>query len=402
MRVLLLLAVLLAVPGFAAPLGEDDVVLVEEIENFGQTTALEPVAMDDASGKLAMALNSADSIAQGAVKLAAGKYTVLVSVWAPAGDQDGFYVDVRDVRDRRVPPGQRAWHTLAYNIEAAAEEIVPISVVVQEVGLRVDQIAVVKGTYKTDEVRAVDVPRGKMQGVQVKLEDLPRLATRAHLASVPEAPLQLGADTLLQCSFDTEAEGAMGSHERVDGKFGQALYLGAPDGRLVLDTSKLTFGSEGTVEFWVRPRPAQRLWWDQGWHYFLHCEPAEGQPEQAVTIDISRHPSTQLRATVATRDGKAKEAASIATGEASIEDWHHLLFSWDFTRKPQYIWFLLDGVGTQVHFTPQFAPTQFGRIEIGNAPLGSGLPYLPIDGAVDDVVVSGKSVRTRLQRTLGG
>lgn len=402
MRVLLLMAVLLAVPGFAAPLGEDDVVLVEEIENFGQTTGLDPVGMDDASGKLAMALNSPESIAQGAVRLAAGKYTVLVSVWAPAGDQDGFYVDIRDVRDRRVPPGQRAWHTMAYSLETTAKEVVPIAVIVQEVGLRVDQIAVVKGAFKTDEIRALDVPRGKMQGVQVKLEDLPRLARRAHLASVPEAPLQLGTDTLMQRSFDTEAEGATGAHELVEGKFGQALYLGAPDGRLVLDSSKLAFGAEGTIEFWVRPRPAQRLWWDQGWHYFLHCEPAEGQPEQAVSVDISRHPSTQLRATVATRDGKAKEAASIATGETSIDDWHHLLFSWDFTGKPQYVWFLLDGVGTQVHFTPQFAPTQFGRIEIGNAPMESGLPYLPIDGAVDDVVVSSKSVRTRLQRTLGG
>ncbi len=194
---LLLVAVAVMVPPCpAASVSEDDVVLVEEIENFGRTVGLEPVGMEDASGKIAMILGGPQSSAQGAVKLPPGKYTLLVSVWAPAGDQDGFFVDIRDLRDRRVPPGQRAWHTLAYDLQTTAEEIVPISVVVQEVGLRVDQIAVVKGTLKTNAVRAIDVPTAKMQGVQMSLDELPRLVSTAVLAAVPDAPFTADADTV--------------------------------------------------------------------------------------------------------------------------------------------------------------------------------------------------------------
>ncbi len=400
MRVLLwcIAVAVMAPPCPAASVSEDDVLLIEEIENFGQTVGLEPVGMEDASGKIAMALGGPQSSAQGAVKLPPGKYTVLVSVWAPAGDQDGFFVDIRDRRDRRVPPGQRAWHTLAYDLQTTTEEIVPISVIVQEVGLRVDQIAVVKGTLKTDEVRAIDVPTAKMQGVQMSLDELPRLVSTAVLASVPDAPFVENEDTVAHLDFEADIQGATGASEVAEGRFGRGLYLGAPDGRLVLELSDPGLGAAGTVEFWVRPRPAQRLWWDQGWHYFLHLEPAAEAPAEAVSIGLSRHPGTQLQLSARGLQSPPGEAISIATGSASIEDWHHLLVSWDFSAKPQYLWLLLDGVGKQVHFTPWITGAPFRRIEIGNAPLSGGLPYLQLDGTVDEVLVSRRSVKSRLGR----
>jgi len=81
--------------------------------------------------------------------------------------------------------------------------------------------------------------------------------------------------------FEEVPQGVSGAHHVVEGKFGEAVHLGVPDGRFVADASKMEFDGKGTIEFWVRPRPMQRLWWDQGWHYFIHCEPAEGSDWRA-------------------------------------------------------------------------------------------------------------------------
>jgi hypothetical protein len=53
-------------------------------------------------------------------------------------------------------------------------------------------------------------------------------------------------------------------------------------------------------------------------------------------------------------------------------------------------------VGQQVFFEPLCEPTDFRRIEIGNTPLSSDLPFLFLDGAIDELHVSKVSVADRL------
>ena len=388
----------LPMAGWAADIAPEDVVIKFDIEGYGETSGLEATQVDGAAGGVAMALAKPGSGAWGAVKLAPGDYTFLVRVWAPAGDQDGFYVDIRSERDRRVPPSQRQWHTLAYKFTVKEQETVSLAVIGQELGLLVDQVAVVKGTHETGDVDIAELPVDTGDGVKVTLADLPRLVTPARLAKLPDAPLSPTDDTLLYESFDDAVEGVSGASEEVDGKLGKAVHLGVPDGRLVVEAGAMEFGGKGTIEFWVRPRPTQRLWGDQGWHYFIHCEPAEDSGAQGVALALTQRWSEQLKLT-ATAGDKA-EAIRISTSSVDAEEWHHLLISWDMTGERQQLWLLLDGVGQRVFFEPLFGSADYERIEIGNTPLSSDRPFLFLDGAIDELHISKASVAGSLPGTM--
>jgi len=401
MKSLMLVVVLMGVvagAGMAAPVPQADVMLKVELENFGVTNGLTPVGLPDSSGGYAMALGDERTGAVGGAKLEPGEYTLLVRAWAPAGDQDGFFVEIAGQRERRVAPGA-AWTAMAYNFKVDQAGIVGISVIGQEPGLSVDQIAVVRGTYQTGDLTMADVP-GETAGAQVNVEDLPRLSSACSLKELPEAPYGEDANTVFHQSFDDDLAGAVGDHSQAEGKFGQAVYLQMPDGRYDVDASSLQIGPQGTIEFWIRPRPAQRLWHDQGWHYFLHCQPTDGKSFQ---LDLSRHPKTQLRLTASMGDGppwswgeSPREHLQVSTGGLDLEAWHHMLVSWDLTGKKQYLWLLLDGSGVQSFFEPCFQPAGFSKIEIGNTPSGWEVPFLPIDGAIDELKISNVSVADRL------
>lgn len=393
--VLMVLTVSLA---FAAEIPEADVMMKVELENYGMTAGLTPVGLPDASGGYAMALGDERTGATGGVKLEPGEYTLLVRAWAPAGDQDGFFVEIAGKRERRVAPGMR-WTAMAYNFKVEKAGAVTIAIIGQETGLTVDQIAVVRGTYKTGDVTMAQVP-GETKGAQIDVEDLPRLTSYCSLKEVPEAPFEEDGNTVFHKSFDDDVTGAVGDHSQVDGKFGKAVYLQMPDGRYDLDASSLELGPQGTIEFWVRPRPAQRLWHDQGWHYFLHCKPADGESCQ---LDMSRHSKTQLRLTASMGDGPPwaweeapREHVRVSTSNLDLEAWHHILVSWDLTGKKQYLWLMADGSGVQSFFEPCFEQAGFSKIEIGNTPSGWDVPFLAIDGAIDELRISNLSVRDRL------
>jgi len=388
--------VLLTAGALAVEVPLSDVLLKAEIEAFGKGVALQPLAVPDASQQVAMQLHEPTSGVWGGAKLAPGEYTLLFRVWAPAGDQDGFFVDIRDKRDRRVPPGQRKWHTMAYNFSVKQQENVALALVVQEIGFVVDQVALVKGTYKTNELRIGELPGETRLGPQIKPSELPRFSWPVQLAKVPEGPLTRDAATLLLQDFEADCPGARGNTRSADGRFGKALYVGVPDGRFVADTSGFEFGAEGTVELWVKPRPAQQLWSDQGWHYLIHCEPADGAGDKAFSLSLSRHPMTQLTLTAKLPGSEKSESLSVSTGGADPTQWHHVLVSWDMNAERQHLWLLVDGVGKHLEFTPMFAPTSFKQVELGNTPLSSDLPYLFLDGALDELHISKRCVRERL------
>jgi hypothetical protein len=387
--------------GYAAGIPAADVLLKVELQNYGQTSGLTPAELPGASGGYAMALGNESTGAAGGVKLEPGQYTLLLRAWAPAGDQDGFFVEIAGKRERRVAPGQK-WTAMAYNFGVEKAGVVTIAIIGQERGLAVDQIAVVKGTYETGQVRMVDLPGETIAQGQAGLADLPRMKSQCSLEALPDAPPGRDVNTVLYESFDGAVAGAVGDHSQVEGKFGRALYLAMPDGRFDVDASDLDLGAAATIEYWVRPRPGQRLWHDQGWHYFLHCKPVG---ERGFQLDLSRHSRTNLRLTASMggkpmdKDLDPREDLQVSTGDLDLEAWHHMLVSWDLSGDRQYLWLMVDGRGVQLFFDRRFdASAKFSKIEIGNTPSGWDVPYLHIDGAIDELKISNVSVADRLAR----
>ncbi len=392
MSICVLIAV---VPVWAAEVAEGDVMLKVEIENWGQTSGMQPMAHDEASGGIAMSM-AADAVAVGGLELAAGDYTLLFWEHAPAGDQDAFFVEIQGARTR-LKGHIGDWGTIVHPFSVEEAGPVTIAVIGQEPGMTLDQMAVVRGSYEAGEIAFADVP-GETKGESVGLHEISRLASPCKLAEPPSEPLPADESTVYQQDFERECGGVSGDHRWVDGPFGQALILDMPDGRFDIDASGMEIAQQGTVEWWVKTREAARVWWDQGWHYFLHLEPA--QPG-GLQIDMSKY-GTQMALT-ASLDGEAyslsegtHERTQMGTGGLSNEDWHHLLVSWDLTGDRQYLWLMIDGQGMQSFFPRTFEPGGFSRIEIGNTPSDWDIPYLPMDGAIDEVRVSDVAVGERL------
>jgi len=380
----------------AAQISEDDVMLKTELESWGRTSGLTPAGHPEASGGVAMSMSS-DAVAVGALQLPPGDYTLVIWQYAPAGDADGFFVEIAGERTRLLGT-IGSWGTLALPFTVRDNAGVAITIIGQEPTMTIDRIAVVRGTYKTGEIDFADIP-GETAGDRIGLDQVERLATPRKLAAAPEAPLPPDENTVLTQDFEAECPGVVGEHRWIDGPFGQALVLDMPDGRFDLDTSALDIGEQGTVEWWVKTREAARIWWDQGWHYFFHAEPAK---EGGTQLDFDKHITTM--ALTATLDGEPYELAEgvnermqFGVGNVSNEDWHHVLVSWDMRGDRQYLWVMVDGVGTEKFFPRTFEPSGFARFEFGNTPSDWSVPYLCMDGAIDAIRVSNASVADRLE-----
>lgn len=382
---------------WAAEIAEEDVLLKTELESWGTGAGLTPVGHPEASGAVAMAMAS-DAVVAGALRLEAGEYTLVLWQYAPAGDADGFFIEIDGNRTRLLGTiGQ--WDTLALPFSVERTGPVTISVIGQEAGMTVDRIAVVRGSYATGEIDFADVP-GETAGERLELDQIERLATPGRLAEPPAAPQPADATTVYQQDFEAPCEGVVGDHRWIDGPFGRALVLDMPDGRFDVDAGALEIGEQGTIEWWVKTRESARVWWDQGWRYFMRATPAEAGGTQ---LDLDKH-ITSLALT-ATPGGGAyaltegtHEQVQIGTGNVGNDDWHHMLVSWDLRGDRQYLWVMIDGTGVEKFFPRTFDPVSFARIEFGNTPSDWDVPYLPMDGAIDGIRISNVSVAERLVR----
>jgi len=382
---------------WAAEIAEQDVMLKTELESWGRTAGLTPVGHPEASGAVAMAMDS-DAVAVDALELAAGEYTLVLWQYAPAGDADGFFVEIDGNRTRLLGT-IGVWGTLALPFTVRPAGGVAIAIIGQEPGMTVDRIAVVRGSYQTGEIDFADVP-GETSGDRIDLDQVARLATSCRLAEPLSAPAPADATTVYAQDFEEPCEGAVGDHRWIDGPFGRALVLEMPDGRFDVDAGGFEIGEQGTIEWWVKTREAARVWWDQGWRYFLRVTPA--QPE-GTQLDLDKY-VTSLALT-ATPGGEAyaltegvHEHVQLNTGHVGNEDWHHMLVSWDLRGDRQYLWVMLDGTGVQKFFPRTFEPADFARIEFGNTPSDWEVPHLPMDGAIDAIRISNVSVAERLRR----
>ncbi|MFW6155931.1 MAG: hypothetical protein ACOC7J_01320 [Armatimonadota bacterium] len=383
----------------AADISEEDVLLKTELESWGRTAGLSPVGYPEASGGVAMAM-SADAVAVDALHLEAGEYSLVLWQHGPAPDADGFFVEIAGERTRLLGTND-SWGTLALPFTVQETGSVAIAIIGQEPRMTIDRIAVVRGSYdqRRDspvEIEFADIP-GETAGERIGLDEVERLATPARLSDAPTSPLDADASTVLQEDFEDECH-VVGEHHWTDGPFGRALVLEMPDGRFDIDATELEIGEQGTIEWWVKTREAARVWWDQGWHYFLHLSPAEPGGAQ---LDLDKHVGS-LSLTVTPdgdpyerNDGECERAQFNAAG-LSNEDWHHLLVSWDLRGDRQFVWVMVDGRGTEMFFPRTFEPTGFARVEFGNTPSEWDIPHLPMDGAIDAIRISNVSVADRL------
>ena len=382
----------------AGQVTEADVILKSEVENLPVTERLSPAIYDGVTG---MAF-PATGLAMAGLELETGDYTLLVHCYAPAGDQDGFFVEIEGRQTRRTAPIGR-WGTLAYPFTTEKAGKVGISIIGQEPGMTVDAVAVVKGTHQDNDPRFDQVPGEMKRGVEIKIEDLPRLALTVTLAEKAEGPLTADEHTVYIEHFDAECNGVTGDYHWGEGQFGQALYLDVPDGRFAVDASGFDLAGEGTVEWWVKPRPAQQLWSDQGWHYFLHCR---AKDDKGLQLDLSRHPKSQLRLIASSSEGPyfppdkpgTREWAEMSTSSLAFDIWHHVLVSWKIGEERTHLWVMVDGVGRQSFFPTQHSPAGFSAIEFGNTPSHWDVPYLFIDGGIDEIRIQNISVADRLAK----
>ena len=365
-----------------------EVVLAVAAERYGVAGGVTLTKLPGANGGLAVALSDSSTIA-GGLELQPGPYTLVLRTFAPAGDQDGFFVEIAGARTRRTAP-IGSWGTLAFPFTVGKPGQVLISVIGQEPGMLVDDVVIVKGTVKdgqVDTTKLVAADGGERAGFQ----GLTRLRTACRLRDFPPKIEQ----PALSQDFETAPPGVVGEHRLAPGHAGQALILDMPDGRFDLDTAALGALPTGTVEWWVKPRPAAQVWWDQGWHYFLHGAPVEGPDTIRPTrLDLSRSPSTQLQLTLAA--GDVNEALALSTGNLDVNEWHHLLVSWDLRGDRQYLWLMVDGKGFQAFFPKTLNPLHLRALQFANTPSGDNIPLLPMDGAIDEVRVTTTSVADRL------
>lgn len=383
-----------------AEIAEEDVLLKTEIESWGETRGLTAVGHAGASGGIAMSM-SADALAVGALELEAGDYSLVLWQFGPAPDADGFFVEIAGERTRLLGTND-SWGTLALPFTVPETGGVAIAIIGQEPGMTIDRIAVVRGTWRQTrdmpvEIHFADIP-GETAGDRVSLDEVERLATPCRLPEPLQEPLEADARTVYVEDFEAPCEGPVGEHRFTEGRFGRALVLEMPDGRFDVDASALDIADQGTIEWWVKTREAARIWWDQGWHYFLHATSKEADGTQ---FDIDKHIRT-LAFTItpggepyALTEGR-HEQTTLNVGGVDNEAWHHVLISWELEDDRQYMWLMVDGRGMHKFFPRSFEPGGFARLEFGNTPSDWEIPYLPLDGAIDAIRISNVSVRDRL------
>ena len=356
--------------------GSPEILLCREFENFGEGHGVTVVSFPGASGETAGSLASVAELTT-ALRLKSGPYTLVMRTWAPAGDQDAFFVTIDSKRVRRtVPIGK--WGSVTWPFKAGAA---PVFLLIegQEPGVIIDRIGIVRGTHLdgTVDLGRMDLKHGGT--IVAPAETLPCYTRSCVLKQALPAIRDPWPGAALAVDF-TKAVGKFSGQGRImtdaDGAFAS---LEMPDSRLDVGISPVGDGKTLTIGWWVKPRHAAEVWSDQGWHFFLGARSIDG----ALRIELSRHVLSGFRLRVA--EGTAEEAIVLDTRHLDPMKWHHLLVSWDLRGDRQRLWLLVNGRGRSTRFPTTFTARRIGVLEFGNSPSGSGLPFLPMDGALDGI-----------------
>jgi len=120
----------------------------------------------------------------------------------------------------------------------------------------------------------------------------------------------------------------------VPGKWGQALYLGVPDGRFGVEAASLKLGLTGTIEWWVRPRRPSACGMTRAG--ITSCT-ATRRMRRGPRSTSAANPLTRLQLTAAC--GGAGRA--IAVGTPAMRTWRSGIICWSpgtFAVARQYLW----------------------------------------------------------------
>lgn len=384
-------------PGTGAPralaaAADPAVLFCAEIEGLPAASGVVAAPREGAAGGQAATL-AADACVVWGLDLPAGEYTLLLRGFAPAGDQDALFLTCGARRERfTIPIGRWGQRAMAFRHRETGAATFRVDG--QEAGVLVDRVAVVAGSRSESDVDlaacALTPPT-----VPIPVDRLPRFERPCRLAEFPPVGVPDDSAPLFREDFERPpVPGLAGTHRLGLGRSGQGALLAMPDGRFeaaLPDPSGLA--CSGTVEWWVRPRPAAHVWSDQGWHYFLHAAPAEGS---TVRMDLYRRPASDLTLSLSAGKDGPVESLSLNTSSLDPEAWHHILVSWEAAADSLDLWLLVDGRGRHLHSSQAFPPFAFRRLCFGNAPPDLGLPGLPMDGALDEIVARPEPVRRRL------
>lgn len=362
--------------------GTPEVLLCREFESFGAGYGVSVVPFPGATGGTAGSLSS-DAEQTTALRLQPGPYTLVMRTWAPAGDQDAFFVTFNSRRVRRTVPIGR-WGAVTWPFKA---EGAPVFLLIegQEPGVIIDRIAIVRGTHADGTVDLGTMALERGDAVAVPAETAPRSVRRCVLKQALPTVRDPWPKAALAVDFSKTTGKLVGHGSVVTDAAGEFALLDMPDGRFDLDLSPVGAEQALTIGWWVRPRPAASVWSDQGWHFFLGAHSSDG----TLRIELSRHIVSGLKLRVA--EGSIEEAIVLETRHLDPQEWHHLFVSWDLGGDRQELWLCVDGRGRTVRFPKAFTPRQIGVLEFGNSPSSSGLPFLPMDGALDGIWVQSGS-----------
>ena len=355
------------------------------------------------------------------LKLEPGTYRLVFRALAPSGSQDAFYFDAAGQTFRIAIGEFERWVVRAqpFEVKKAGSYSLALRPDVNELGLAIDQVALVRGTLP-DIRRMQDLP--KPTG-QVALKPLvgvvaaQRSAANAvkpefkefKMAALPAKPHGRGLDTLFYCSFDESRDadyargnggcGLVAGGKLTTGKWGKALDCTDEKVNMFYNLHRNLVSRAGTLECWVKSGE-QNIWNDGKQHCLFYLRPRRMMPHSpraGLTIELTKRGKDNAFHFVVS--GAATADLAVPTADLDPNTWHHLAFSWDFTGKGVELRFAINGRGRQATVPARAMPTPFDSLQVGNfrwyGHHAHANEFRPFGGLVDDLHTSDETLARR-------
>ena len=381
-------------------------------------------AMEGAQGDAAVVLSSEAARLGAQLQLQPGAYAVVLRAFAPSAAKDALYIDVAG-RSARLAIGEfERWvvRTQVFRVQEAAQYAVVLQPDPNELGLAIDQVALVRGAVgQLNEMADLPPPAAQValepvSGIRVaqaaqagEEETVTPGASEFKMASLPEGPRGRGLDTLFYCSFDEsrDADYARGNgkcaltagEELVEGKWGNALDCTDQKVNMYFNVERNLIPRAGTLECWLKSGETN-IWADGEDHCLFHLTPRRampGGPRAAMTVDLTKR--GEDNAFHLTVTGGASADLAVPTADLDPQSWHHLAFSWDFTGRAPELWLCLDGNGEHATLAAGSSPLPFVALQIGNTRwyghYAHANEFYAFGGLVDDLHISDETLARR-------
>ncbi|MEA3402503.1 MAG: pectate lyase [Armatimonadota bacterium] len=403
-----------------------EVVLVAEAEDLPTVSGTALAEDPHASGGNALMLAARNATLGMWIALPAGEYTLLISATAADPDHDAIYVSAPGVEQRLAVGSFGELVTLAapFIVTGEGPSIIAIRPDPEELGVSVDQVAIVRGSGEPGVAPAELQEAGErpemsaLPGAEGEsaAPAQPQAPTEFALPELPAGPHTRQLDTLFVASFDESADadwarGRMGCANLsgaplAEGRWGQALDCTAEQVRVFYNAERNLMPRSGTVE--CRVRSGERNIWADGMeHYLLHLRvrrPLPGEPRTPVTLEVVKREDDALHLSAA--GSPLPIDLTVPTADLDPAAWHHVAFSWECRdRDTLTLWLTVDGRGETITVPSQARMMPFTVMQVGNAPwLGHYAhegEHAELGGYIDDLHISDEAPPMRAGRPDG-